>query len=109
VTAQDPQRQQALVVGDKTERVWRFHENTLHALKELVQAAGLKHPNEITASHIVRRGTDDGVKLLVNQLGFVAPGALLAAMAGQGAWPHRVYELYWPMARSDSFAPAAPV
>ncbi len=106
VTTQDPKRQQALVVPDKTERVWRFHENTLHALKELVQAAGLTHPDQITASHIVRRSADHDVKLLVNQLHFLKPGELLAAMAGQAPWPHRVYSLYWPQARSDSFAPA---
>jgi len=106
VTTQDPKRQQALVVPDKTERVWRFHENTLHALKELVQAAGLTHPDQITASHIVRRSADHDVKLLANQLHFLKSGELLAAMAGQAPWPHRVYSLYWPQARSDSFAPA---
>jgi hypothetical protein len=105
VATQDAHRQQALVVGDKTERVWRFHENTLHALKELVQAAGLTHPDQITASHIVRRSSDHDVKLLANQLHFLKPGELLAAMAGQAPWPHRVYGLYWPLSRSDSFQP----
>ena len=105
VTTQDHQRQRALVVLDKTERVWRFHENTLHALKELVQAAGLTHPDQITASHIVRRSADHGVKLLANQLHFLKPGELLAATVGQAPWPHRVYELYWPLSRSDSFQP----
>ena len=44
VTTQDPLRQRALVVPDKTERVYRFHQNTLEALKELVQAAGTRAP-----------------------------------------------------------------
>ena len=66
VATQDPQRQKALVVPDKTERVYRFHENTLKALKELVQAAGLTHPNEISAYHIVRRAADHEVRLLAN-------------------------------------------
>jgi glutamate synthase domain-containing protein 2 len=105
VTTQDPKRQRALVVPDKIERVWRFHEHTLHALQELVQAAGLRHPGEITASHIVRRTSDHEVKLLVNQLSFAAPGALLAAIEGRGAWPHRVFEQYWPQASSASFQP----
>ncbi len=108
VATQDPKRQQALVVSDKVERVWRFHDNTLHALQELVQAAGLTHPDQITASHIVRRLADHDVKLLANQLHFLQPGELLAAVAGQAPWPHRVYGLYWPQARSDSFAPAEP-
>ncbi|MDE2275545.1 MAG: FMN-binding glutamate synthase family protein [Burkholderiales bacterium] len=105
VTTQDPQRQRALVVPDKTERVWRFHENTLHALKELVQAAGLQHPGQITAAHIVRRVSPHDVRLLATLLPFVQPGALLEAEAGRAAWPHKVYELYWPLSRSDSFEP----
>jgi glutamate synthase domain-containing protein 2 len=106
VTTQDPLRQRALVVPDKTERVWRFHQNTLKALQELVQAAGLEHPNQITASHIVRRRSDHDVRLLANQLPFVKPGALLAAMEGRGEWPHNVFKLYWPMASADSFRAA---
>ena len=106
VTTQDPQRQKALVVPDKAERVYRFHHNTLDALKELVQAAGLQHPREISASHIVRRRADHTVRLLANELAFVKPGALVSAMAGQAPWPHKVYELYWPVSRSDSFAPS---
>jgi glutamate synthase domain-containing protein 2 len=77
VTTQDPLRQQALVVPDKAERVYQFHRNTLHALKELVQAAGLTHPNDITAHHIVRRLDDTEVRLLANLLPQVTPGALL--------------------------------
>jgi glutamate synthase domain-containing protein 2 len=107
VTTQDPLRQRALVVPTKMERVWRFHENTLKALKELVQAAGLAHPGEITASHIVRRVAAGEVKLLANQLPFVKPGALLEAIEGRGDWPHNVYRLYWPLARSGSFQAAA--
>jgi glutamate synthase domain-containing protein 2 len=107
VTTQDPQRQQALVVPDKAERVYRFHQNTLHALKDLVQAAGLQHPREIGPEHIVRRTSEHQVRLLVHELRFVAPGALLAAMDGQADWPAPVFSLYWPMARADSFGAAA--
>jgi glutamate synthase domain-containing protein 2 len=106
VTTQDKQRQQALVVPDKAERVWRFHQNTLHALKELVQAAGLEHPAQITALHIVRRLDAHDVRLLANVLPFVKPGELLAAIEGRADWPHKVFELYWPLARSDSFQPS---
>jgi glutamate synthase domain-containing protein 2 len=99
VSTQDPQRQRALVVPGKAERVALFHENTLKALKELVQAAGLSHPGAITASHIVRRCNDHQVKLLANLLPFVQPGALLS-----GEMPHNVFKLYWPMAHANSFA-----
>ncbi len=109
VTTQDPLRQQALVITDKAERVFRFHENTLEALRELVQAAGLNHPNEITASHIVRRLSDQDVRLLSNLLPTVAPGALFDADQGRADWPHNVFRLYWPLATSSSFQPRAPL
>jgi glutamate synthase domain-containing protein 2 len=107
VTTQDPLRQRALVVPDKVERVYRFHRNTLEALKELVQAAALEHPNQIRATHIVRRGDDRQVRLLANLLTFVQPGELLTAMRGETRWPHAVYELYWPRAQATSFAAAS--
>ena len=109
VTTQDPKRQQALVVPTKMDRVWRFHQNTLEALKELVQAAGLDHPNKITASHIVRRMADSEVRLLANQLSFVKAGSLQAAIEGRGDWPHNVFRLYWPLSQSTSFQAAAAV
>jgi len=78
VTTQDPLRQQSLVVPDKAQRVYNFHHQTLRALKELVQAAGLQHPKEITAHHIVRRGTDHKVKSLAQLILTQLPsGALL--------------------------------
>jgi glutamate synthase domain-containing protein 2 len=105
VTTQDPRRQRALVVEDKSVRVERFQHNTLQALRELVEAAGLKHPNEIRATHIVRRGDNGQVHLLARSLTFLRPGRLLAAMEGVVPWPHSVFQLYWPLADADSFAP----
>ena len=80
---------------------------TRYALKDLVQAAGLRHPREISPLHIVRRTSQHQVRLLANELSFVAPGALLEAMEGRAAWPAAVFSLYWPMARADSFGAAA--
>jgi glutamate synthase domain-containing protein 2 len=108
VTTQDPVRARALVVPDKADRVLRYHQNTLHALKELVQAAGLLHPHEITADHIVRRGGAQVVHRLSNLLTFAKPGQLLAAEAGQASWPQPVFEEYWRRTRADSFALQAP-
>ncbi|GAB1388551.1 MAG: FMN-binding glutamate synthase family protein [Rubrivivax sp.] len=105
ITTQDPRRQQALVVPDKIERVWRFHRHTLQALQELVQAAGLQHPREITPAHIVRRVADSDVRLLATQLPLLQPGQLLQAIEGRADWPHNVFRLYWPMASADSFQP----
>ena len=100
VTTQDPMRERALVVPDKAERVFNFHRSTLHALKELVQAAGLRHPREITAHHIVRRLTDTEVRLLATIVMRVEPGSLLLPdVSGQ----HNVFKMYWPIARADRF------
>jgi len=107
VTTQDPIRQRALVVRDKTDRVWRFHQNTMHALQELVQAAGLTHPRDISANHIVRRVAGDQVRLLAHHLNFLKPGELLAAERGEAPWPHAVFGIYWPMATAGTFTPAA--
>jgi glutamate synthase domain-containing protein 2 len=109
VATQDATRQQALVVPDKITRVANFHANTLEALRELVQAAGLRHPRQISAAHIVRRTADHEVRLLSTLLLTVAPGSLLAAERGEAPWPHPVFALYWPLARSHSFQPAGEV
>jgi glutamate synthase domain-containing protein 2 len=55
VATQDPTRQRALVVSDKWVRVRNFHESTLQALKEIVAATGLDHPNEFMPPHFSRR------------------------------------------------------
>jgi glutamate synthase domain-containing protein 2 len=106
VTTQSPLRQKALVVPDKMERVYRFHRNTLDALRELAQAAGLHHPNEFLATHLVRRVSQSEVRLLANLVLQVKPGALLESIAGRADWPHAVFALYWPRAVSQSFAAA---
>ncbi|MDO9236900.1 MAG: FMN-binding glutamate synthase family protein [Aquabacterium sp.] len=106
VTSQDPWRQRALVVPDKAERVYRFHHNTLFALHELVQAAGLHHPNEISADHILRRVSGVDVGRLANLLPYMKHGELLAAERGEVPWTQAGFEQYWQRARADSFAPA---
>jgi len=105
VATQDPLRQRALVVEQKQERVYNFHRQTLEALRELVQAAGLTHPCEITAAHIVRRAADHQVRLLANLLPFVEANAVLAAERGEAEWPNNTFRLYWPMATAESFSP----
>lgn len=90
-------------VSDEGERVYRFHQNTLQALKDGGQAAGLHHPRELTAQHIVRRASQHRVRLLARELTFVAPGALLETVEGCAEWPAAVCSIHWPMARADSF------
>ena len=101
VTTQDPVRQRSLVVPDKAVRVYNFHQQTLHALQELVQAAGLQHPSDITAHHIVRRSSDHKVSSLAQLMPSQLPeGALLQAdLSGLPL----IYSQHWPAAVAGSF------
>jgi glutamate synthase domain-containing protein 2 len=101
VATQDPQRQKSLVVEDKSTRVYNFHQQTLHALKELVQAAGIEHPNQITAHHIVRRSTDQKVRSLAQLILTQLPDRALLQSDLQ-ALP-LIYRMTWPRAAAESF------
>jgi glutamate synthase domain-containing protein 2 len=100
VTTQDPVRQAALVVPDKAERVYNFHQMTLKALKELVQAAGLIHPGDITPHHIMRR-EDERVATLAQLMTLrLHTGDLLKHDLSDLPF---VYQHLWPLARAESF------
>ncbi len=101
VTTQDKIRQRALVVEDKAERVFNFHRSTLIALAELIAAAGLSHPGQLTPRHFFKRVAPDSVVNYEQLHRFLAPGELLA-----GTDDPR-FRQSWAMARADSFAPAA--
>ncbi|MEY3446003.1 MAG: hypothetical protein RIR45_758 [Pseudomonadota bacterium] len=101
VTTQDPLRQKSLVVPDKADRVYNFHQQTLHALLEMVQAAGVSHPHEITAHHIVRRSTDHKVKSLAQLILTQLPDRVLLGSDLQ-ALP-MIYRQTWPHAAAESF------
>ena len=62
IATTDKGRQRGLVIADKAERVYNFHRNTMKALMEVVGAAGLEHPAELTPRHIMHRVTEDIVK-----------------------------------------------
>ncbi|MFM2398880.1 MAG: hypothetical protein RL341_1037 [Pseudomonadota bacterium] len=105
VTTQDLLRQQALVVPDKSERVFHFHANTLKALAELVAAAGLTHTSQLRPHHIVRRISESEIRLFSNLFPYIKPGDLLDGVSTA----HNVFKLYWPIAQPASFAPHANV
>ena len=98
VATQDQGRQRALVVPDKAERVYRFHDNTLKALRELLAAAGLTHPDQLGPEHVIRRVSSTEVRSLAALHHFVAPGELLG-----GTPEHPVFRIFWPQANPDSF------
>jgi len=100
VATQDPLRQRALVVPDKAQRVFNFHRNTLKALAEMLAAAGLDHPSQLSAKHLVRRMSATEIKLFSQLHVFLKPGELLT-----GEVNGEFYSRMWQMARADSFEP----
>lgn len=100
VATQDPLRQRALVVPDKAERVYNFHRNTLKALAEMLAAAGLTHPSQLQARHVVRRVSGAEIMLFSQLHVFLKPGELLS-----GEIEGEFYSRMWAMARADSFEP----
>jgi glutamate synthase domain-containing protein 2 len=101
VTTQDPSRNRALVVPHKTERVYNYHHATLHALAELIAAAGLDHPQDLRPVHFSQRVSSTEVKSFAQLYPSLRPGELL-----DGTEDVRFKDA-WAMARAESFAPAS--
>jgi len=55
VATQEPGLMKGLAVEDKKDRVANFHHGTIHAIKEILEACGVNHPNELNRSFIRRR------------------------------------------------------
>ena len=62
VATQDPALIRGLVVGDKAVRVANFQRETVHALREILGAAGIQHPDDLRPSHLNRRVSRTEVK-----------------------------------------------
>jgi len=89
VSTQDRSRQRALVVPDKVERVHKFHHATRESLAELVAAAGLDHPTELSPAHFSRRVSQNEVKSFAELYPPLQPGELIAGTGDKryaGAW-----------------------
>jgi len=104
VATQDPLRQRAIVVPDKAERVANFHRNTLHALAELVAAAGLHHPGGFRPHHFMRRLSGGRVATYADEYEMLAPGQLLDDPASSSR-----YAEAWAAAASHTFDRVEPL
>jgi hypothetical protein len=72
----------------------------LHALAELLAAAGLEHPQDLRPIHFSQRSSTTEVQTFARLYPSLRPGELI-----DGTNDPRFRE-YWTMARADSFAPA---
>jgi len=98
VTAADPARQRAIVVPDKAERVYNFQKNTVHALGELIAAAGLTRASDISPHHFLRRIGAERVVSYAEVYERLKPGQLLT----DGHLPP-MYHDAWRLSQAASF------
>lgn len=77
VATQDPLRARALDVGSKSERVARYHKNTLKALGEMTGAAGLQQPGNFMPQHMMLRLGDKKMVEASDAFGYLPEGFLL--------------------------------
>ncbi|MEH2511024.1 glutamate synthase domain-containing protein 2 [Nitrobacteraceae bacterium AZCC 1564] len=100
VTSQDPTRYRALVVPDKTTRVYNYHRATMHALAELLAASGLSHPEEIRPIHFSHRISGTEVFSFARLYPELRPGELL-----EGHTDSPRFRDSWRLAQAESFSP----
>jgi glutamate synthase domain-containing protein 2 len=101
VSTQDRNRRRALVVPDKSERVYNFHRATMEALAELVGAAGLDHPTEFGPVHFSRRVSAHEVKTFAELYPTLREGELLSGTRDKR------FAAAWAMANAGEFRVAA--
>jgi hypothetical protein len=102
VATQNPKLVRGLVVADKTQRVANFQAGTVHALLELLGAAGLTKPSDLQPWHLQRRVPPTEVKSYAEIYHHLEPGELL----GGGVPPE--YARWMEMSTPDSFAMLCP-
>lgn len=98
VTSADPARQRAIVVPDKAERVYNFHKNTVHALGELIAAAGLSRASDISPHHFLRRVGAEKVVSYAEGYERLKPGQLLT-----GDTHSPIFHDAWRLSQASSF------
>ena len=97
VATQDPELVRGLHVGDKAERVARFHKETVRSFLEVLGAAGLQSPTELKPWFVMKRISGSEVRSYHEIYPSVEPGELLAAnVTGRLAGA-------WSTARADRF------
>lgn len=104
VATQDPVRQRALLVTDKADRVYYFHANTLHALADLLGAAGLDKATQVSPAHVMQRTSEGQARPLSAVIDTLAAGCLLDPAARPADWP-LPFGTDWVSARAEAWGP----
>jgi glutamate synthase domain-containing protein 2 len=99
VATQDPSLMKGLVVEDKKTRVFNYHRLTVASAIELLGAAGLRQPYQLTRAYINRRISPNVMQSYIETFPYIPEGSLLKT-----PYPTK-YELGMALSTSKSFAP----
>jgi glutamate synthase domain-containing protein 2 len=77
VATQNPDLIKGLDIGDKSERVARYHHSTIHAFTELLGASGFTDPAQLRPEHIHRRLDFRTSRSYAQLFDYLEPGELL--------------------------------
>lgn len=99
VATQDPSLMKGLVVEDKKTRVFNYHRLTVASAIELLGAAGLRHPYQLTRAYINRRISPNVMQSYIETFPYIPEGSLLKT-----PYPLK-YELGMALSTAKSFAP----
>ena len=99
VATQDQSLMKGLVVEDKTVRVKNFHNLTVASAVELLGAAGLREPHQLSRAYINRRVSSSVMQSYLESFPYIPAGSLL-----QTPYPTR-FELGMALSSAASFAP----
>ena len=101
VATMNPKRYRVIDVNDRAKRVLNFHKNTLIAVVEMLEAAGLQHTHELNRRHIVRRLSASQIKLADQ----IYPRVEINALINGGVVDDPRLAAYWDRVNGDSFQP----
>ncbi len=100
VATQDPELVAGLVVADKKVRIANFHKQTIGAFVELLGAAGMRLPQDITRHDLLRRTAYNEVRKYSSIYPYLEGGCLLQEHTVPVTWRDN-----WLIADPGSFRP----
>ena len=104
VATMDPKRYRVLDVENRARRVFNFHQNSINAVAEMLEAAGLTHTSQLNRRHIVRRLSASQI-LLADQ---IYPRVEINALIDGKPVDDPRLASYWHRVSGDSFHPQEP-
>lgn len=96
VTTQDPRRNRALHVGDKSERAERYQRSTVGEAVKIMAAMGVQDPEDLTPAMLRQRVSETSTSSYEELYEWLQPGQLLAE-------PPETWAAEWRVANAESF------